>query len=119
MAALARLPYPLAEKGPLYRGTEIEAKDNPRASSQWRPRKGSPTQVKDKAPINHAGNRSFENIRDHQISSIFTLQKHLADCHKGPRERNASPDPLRSSTGEFSPCQTEVKLIQTEDGNWH
>ena len=119
MAALARLPYPLAEKGPLYRGTEIEAKDTPRASSQWKPRKGSPTRVKDKTPINHVGNRSFENIRDHQISSIFTLQKHLADCHKGLREKNASPDPLRSSTGEFSPCQTGVKLFQTEDGNWY
>ena len=119
MAALARLPYALAEKGPLYRGTEIDAKGDPRVRSQWKPRKGSPTQVKDKTPINHVGNRSFENIRDHQISSIFTLQKHLADCHKGPRERNASPDPLRSSTGEFSPCHTEVKLLQTEDGNWH
>ena len=118
MAALARLPYALAEKGPSYRGTEIEAKGNPRASSQWRPRKGAPTQAKDKSPINHAGNRSFENIRDHQISSIFTLQKHLADCHKGPREKNASPDPLRSSTGEFSPCQTKVQLMQTEEGNW-
>ena len=118
MAALARLPYPLAEKGLLYKGTEIKAKDTPRARSQWRPRKGSPTRAKDKTPINHVGNRSFENIRDHQISSIFTLQKHLADCNKGPREKNASPDPLRSSTGEFSPCKTEVTLVQTEDGNW-
>ena len=119
MAALTRLPYALAEMGPSYRGTEIEAKGNPRASSQWRPRKGAPTRAKDNAPINHGGNRSFENIRDHQISSIFTLQKHLADCHKGPREKKASPDPLRSSTGEFSPCQTKVQLIQTEEGNWH
>ena len=81
-------------------------------------RKGSPTQVKDNTPINHVGNRSFENIRDHQISSIFTLQKHLVDCNKGTRERNATPDPLRSNTGEFSPCQTEMAVTQSDDGVW-
>ena len=96
----------------------ITVKDNPRGSRQWRPRKGAPTQVKDNTPINHVGNRSFENIRDHQISSIFTLQKHLVDCNKGARERNATPDPLRTNTGEFSPCQTEMPLIQTDDGGW-
>ena len=64
------------------------------------------------------GNRSFENIRDHQISSIFTLQKHLADCSKGSRERNATPDPLRTNTGEFSPCGTEMTLLQSDDGTW-
>ena len=83
------------------------------------PERGPQHESRIELPLNHVGNRSFENIRDHQISSIFTLQKHLADCHKGLRERNASPDPLRSSTGEFSPCRTEVKLIQTEDGDWH
>ena len=118
MAALTRLPYVLSDKGPLYKGTMIDAKNNPRGSRQWRPRKGAPTQVKDKTPINHVGNRSFENIRDHQISSIFTLQKHLADCNKGGRERNSTPDPLRTNTGEFSPCQTEMALIQTDDGGW-
>ena len=117
-AALTRLPYVLAEKGPLYKGTMIEVKDTPRRSKQWVPRKGAPTQVKDTTPINHVGNRSFENIRDQQISSIFTLQKHLADCSKGPRERHAAPDPLRSNTGEFSPCQTEMALVQSEDGGW-
>ena len=96
MAAITRLPYPLAEKGPLYKGTTIPVKDNPRRSIQWKFRKGAPTQVKDNTPINHVGNRSFENIRDHQISSIFTLQKHLVDCNKGPREKNAAPDPLRT-----------------------
>ena len=84
-AAITRLPYPLSDKGPLYKGTMIDAKDNPQLSRKWRPRKGSPTQVKDKTPISHVGNRAFENIRDHQISSIFTLQKHLVDCNKGPR----------------------------------
>ena len=64
MAAITRLPYPLAEKGPLYKGTMIEAKGDPRKTKQWVPRKGSPTQVKDNTPINHIGNRSFENIRD-------------------------------------------------------
>ena len=93
-------------------------KDNIRGSRQWRPRKGSPTQVKDNTPINHVGNRSFENIRDHQLSSIFTLQKHLADCSKGPRERKSTPEPLRTDTGEFSPCQTEMSLIQNDDGGW-
>ena len=117
-AALTRLPYVLAEKGPLYKGTMITVKDNPRRSRQWVSRKGSPTQVKDNTPINHVGNRSFENIRDHQISSIFTLQKHLADCNKGTRERNATPDPLRTNTGEFSPCQTEMAVIQSDDGVW-
>ena len=118
MAALTRLPYVLAEKGPLYKGTTITVKDNPRRSRQWVPRKGSPTQVKDNTPINHVGNRSFENIRDHQISSIFTLQKHLVDCNKGTRERSATPDPLRTNTGEFSPCQTEMAVIQSDDGAW-
>ena len=117
-AALTRLPYVLAEKGPLYRGTMTTVKDNPRRNNQWVSRKGAPTQVKDTTPINHVGNRSFENIRDHQISSIFTLQKHLADCNKGPRERHATPDPLRSNKGEFSPCQTEMAIIQSEDGGW-
>ena len=118
LAALTRLPYVLSEKGPLYKGTTISVKDNPRRSIQWRARKGSPTQVKDNNPVNHVGNRAFENIRDHQISSIFTLQKHLADCNKGPRERNAAPDPLRSNTGDYSPCQTVMNLIQSEDGGW-
>ena len=117
-AALIRLPYVLAEKGPLHKGTMITAKDKPRRSGQWIPRKGAPTQVKDNTPISHVGNRSFENIRDHQISSIFTLQKHLADCSRGAREKNATPDPLRTNTGEFSPCQTEMTLIQSDDGFW-
>ena len=117
-AALTRLPYVLAEKGPLHKGTMTTPKDDPRGSRQWRPRKGAPSQVKDNTPINHVGNRAFENIRDHQISSIFTLQKHLADCSKGPRERKATPDPLRTNTGEFSPCQTEMTLVQTDDGSW-
>ena len=108
MAAITRLPYPLSEDGPFFKGTTTTVKDAPRRSIQWKMRKGAPTQVKDPTPINHVGNRSFENIRDHQISSIFTLQKHLADCSKGSRERNATPDPLRTNTGEFSPCKTEM-----------
>ena len=118
MAAITRLPYVLAEKGPLNKGTMIAVKGNPRRSPQWVSRKGAPTQTKDTTPINHVGNRAFENIRDHQISSIFTLQKHLADCSKGTKERNATPDPLRSNTGEFSPCRTELEVIQSEDGGW-
>ena len=54
-AAITRLPYPLSDKGPLYKGTMIDAKDNPQASRKWRPRKGSPTQVKDKTPISPCG----------------------------------------------------------------
>ena len=117
-AAVARLPYPLAEKGPLYKRTMIEAKGDPRKNRQWVPREGSPTEVKDNTPTNHIGNRSFENIRDHQISSIFTLQKHLVDCNKGPRERKATPEPLRTDTGEFSPCQTQMTINQSDDGVW-
>ena len=118
MAALARLPYPLSDKGPLYKGTMIDAKDNPQASRVWRPRKGSPTQVKDKTPISHVDNRAFVNIRDHQISSIFTLQKHLVDCNKGARERHSTPEPLSTNTGEYSPCQTKMATTQSDDGTW-
>ena len=96
----------------------IDAKDNPRLSRQWRSRKGSPTQVKDKTSISHVGNRAFENIRDHQISSIFTLQKHLVDCNKGPRERHSTPEPLCNNTGEYSPCQTQMETNQSDDGAW-
>ena len=76
-------------------------------------------QPTDKTPIDHRGNRAFENIREHQISSLFTLQKHLVDCNKGNREKNAAPAPLRSTTGEYSPCQTEMTMVQTDDGGWH
>ena len=118
MVALTRLPYVLSDKGPFYKGTMIDAKANPQASRKWRPRKGSPTQVKDKTPINHVGNRAFENIRDHQISSIFTLQKHLVDCNKGARERHSTPEPLCTNTGEYSPCQTQMAMSQSDDGTW-
>ena len=54
----------------------------------------------------------------HQISSIFTLQKHLVDCNKGAKERKATPEPLRTNTGEFSPCQTQMVINQSDDGAW-
>ena len=60
----------------------------------------------------------FENIRDHQISSIFTLQKHLVDCNKGNREKNATPGPLRANNGEYSPCKTDMTVSQNDEGNW-
>ena len=71
----------------------------------------------DKSPIDLQENRAFENIRLHQINSIFSLQKHLADCEKGSVERNSTPPPLRASTGEYSsPCQIEMKTVQSDDG---
>ena len=63
----------------------------------------------------------LSRIRTHQISSIFSkfsLQKHLVDCNKGGLERNSTPPPLRSPTGEYSPCKTEMKIVQTAEGNW-
>ena len=118
-AAMTRLPYLLAEKGPLYKGVDALPKDKPRVHPQWTVRKGSITQAKDTTPIDHNGNRAFENVRDHQISSIFTLQKHLVDCNKGNREKNSTPGPLRANNGEYSPCRTEMTIIQTDEGNWH
>ena len=52
-------------------------------------------------------------------AALFTLQKHLVDCNKGNREKNAAPAPLRSTTGEYSPCKTEMTMVQTDDGGWH
>ena len=100
-AAMTRLPFTLAEKGPLYKGVEITPNDRPKPSIQLRAKKGALPKPKDKAPIDHRGNRAFENIRDHQISSLFTLQKHFADCEKGARERNSSLQPLRTNTGNI------------------
>ena len=64
------------------------------------------------------GNRAFENIRDHLISSIFTLPKHLVDCNKGARERHSTPEPLCTNTGEYSPCKTQMAISQSDDGTW-
>ena len=86
-AAMTRLPFALAEKGPLYKGVEITPNDRPKPSIRWRAKKGAIPKPKDKSPLDHRGNRAFENIRGHQISSLFTLQKHFADCEKGARER--------------------------------
>ena len=78
--------------------------------------KGGPIpKTQDVSSIDHMENRAFENIRIHQISSIFTLQKHLVDCERGGLERNATPAPLRGPTGEYSPCQTEMTVSQAED----
>ena len=118
-AAMTRLPFALSEKGPLYKGVMVTLKDKPNVSAQWGVRKGSISQAKDNTPIDHNGNRAFENIRDHQISSIFTLQKHLADCNKGNRVKNSTPPPLRANTGEYSPCKTEMTTVQTDDGSWY
>ena len=117
-AAMTRLPFALAEKGPLYKGVEITPKDTPKPSLRWRAKKGAIPKPKDKTPIDHKGNRAFENIRDHQISSLFTLQKHLADCDKGAKERNSTLKPLRTTTGEYSPCRKELTTAQTDDGVW-
>ena len=117
-AAMARLPFTLAEKGPLYKGVEITPNDRPKPSIQWRAKKGAIPKPKDKTPIDHKGNRAFENIRDLQISSLFTLQKHLADCDKEGKERNSTLKPLRTTTGEYSPCKRELTTAQTDDGVW-
>ena len=117
-AAMTRLPFTLAEKGPLYKGTEITPKERPKPSIRWRAKKGAIPKPTDRSPIDHRGNRAFENNRDHQISSLFTLQKHLADCEKGARERNSSLKPLRTNTGEYSPCKRELTTAQTDDGVW-
>ena len=117
-AAMARLPFPLAEKGPLYKGVEVTPNERPRPSIQWRAKKGAISKPKDKSTIDHRGNRTFENIRDHQISSLFTLQKHIADCEKGAVERISSLKPLRTNTGEFSPCKRELTTAQNDDAVW-
>ena len=111
-AAMQRLPYFLAEGEPMYRGVDAPAKDKPRVNTQWSIRKGSIALAKDTTPIDHNGNRAFENIRDHQISSIFALQKHLADCNKGNIEKNSTPGPLRANNGEYSPCKTDMTVSQ-------
>ena len=46
-AAMTRLPYLLAEKGPLYKGVDALPRDKPRVHPQWTVRKGSITQAKD------------------------------------------------------------------------
>ena len=107
-AAMTRLPFTLAEKRPLYKGTEITPKERPKPSIRWRPKKGAIPKPADRSPIDHRGNRAFENIRDHQISSLFTLQKHLADCEKGAKERNSSLKPLRTKTGGIFTLQKGV-----------
>ena len=91
-AAMTRLPFALAEKGPLHKGVEITPNKRPKPSIQWRAKRGAISKPKNKTPIDHRGSRAFENIRDHQISSLFTLQKHLADCEKGAMERNFLPE---------------------------
>ena len=117
-AATTRLPFSLSNKGPLYKGVEPTPKDRPSPSIRWRAKKGAIPKPKDKSPIDHKGNRAFENIRDHQISSLFTLQKHLADCEKGSKKRNSTLNPLRTATGEYSPCKKELATAQTDDGVW-
>ena len=118
-AAMTRLPYSLSEKGPLCKGVEITPKVMPDKSTQWGAKRETLPQSTDKTPIDHKGDRAFENIREHQISSLFTLQKHLVDCNKGNRENNSAPAPLRSTTGEYSPCKTAMTMVQTDDGGWH
>ena len=93
--------------------------DLPSESTQGGVKRGALPQSKDKTPIDHKGNRAFENIRDHQISSIFTLQKHIADCLKGNREKNSTIGPLRTNTGEYSPCMTKISTVQADDGEWY
>ena len=117
-AATTRLPFALSDKGPLYKGVQITPNDRPSPSFRWRAKRGAIPKPKDKSPIDHKGNRAFENIRDHQISSLFTLQKHLADCEKGSKERNSTLNPLRTATGEYSPCKKEMTTAQTDDGVW-
>ena len=112
-AAMTRLPYFLSEKGPWYKGVMVTPKDAPAESTQWGVKRGTLPQSKDKTPIDHKGNRAFENI---QISSLFTLQKHLVDCTKGNREKNSTIGPLRTKTGEYSPCKTKMSTVQADDG---
>ena len=111
-AAMTRLPFFLSEKGPWYKGVMVTPKDVPDKSTQRGANKGPLPQSKDKTPIDHKGNRAFENVRDHQISSLFRLQKHLVDCNKGNREKNSTIGPLRTNTGEYSPCKTKMATIQ-------
>ena len=117
-AALIRLPYALPDQGPRYKGTLAEPWKQPPKSNQWASKRGPIPKSQDTSSIDHKENRAFENIRLHQISSIFTLQKHLADCTKGSVERNSTPAPLRGPTGEYSPCQTEMAVKQDDDGMW-
>ena len=95
-AALTRLPYVLPDKGPMYKGTTSEPREEPQRSTHWASKGGPLPQSQDTSSIDHKDNRAFENIRSHQISSIFSLQKHLVDCEKGALERNSTPAPLRS-----------------------
>ena len=82
-AALIRLPYVLPDKGPMYKGTAADPREEPPKSTQWASKGGPIPKPQDTSSIDHKDNRAFDNIRVHQISSIFTLQKHLADCDKG------------------------------------
>ena len=116
---MTRLPYNLPERGPLYKGVMIVPKDLPDKSTQWGVVRGPIPKPKDKTPINHQGNSAFENIRNHQINSLFTLQKHLVDCTKGNREKNSAIGPLRTKTGEYSPCKTKMAITQADDGDWY
>ena len=97
---------------PLNQGSE------PQRSTQWASKGGPLPQSQDISSIDHKDNRAFENIRAHQISSIFSLEKHLVDCEKGALERNSTPAPLRGPGGEYSPCQTELTVSQADDGLW-
>ena len=117
-AALTKLPYVLPDKGPMYKGTASESRDEPQKSTQWTSKGGPIPKTQDVSSIDHKDNRAFENIRAHQISSIFCLQKHLVDCEKGALERNSTPGPLRGPGGEYSPCKTEMAVSQADDGRW-
>ena len=117
-AAMIQLPYGLPDEGPSYKGVISLPKEDFKQSGHWSSTKGPMPRADDESPIDLRENRAFENIRLHQISSIFSLQEHLVDCEKGSMERNSTPSPLRASTGEYSPCKTEMKTVQSDDGTW-
>ena len=76
-AAMTRLPYNLPEKRPLYKGVMIVPKDLPDKSTQWGVVRGAIPKPKDKTPINHQGNRAFENIRNCQGTQHCTLEQYV------------------------------------------
>ena len=106
------------KRKPSYKGVISTPKERIKPNGPWGTAKGVHPLSTEKSPIDLQENRAFENIRLHQISSIFTLQKHLVDCEKGSMERNSTPAPLRGLAGEYSPCKTEMATVQSSDGTW-
>ena len=117
-AGIMRLPYGLPEEGPSYKGVISPPKEEFKHKGPWGCARGVHPLSSDASPIDLRENRAFENIRLHQINSIFSLQKHLVDCNKGGLERNSTPAPLRGLTGEYVPCETEMTTVQSSDGTW-